>query len=165
MSRFEEPSSIHGQPLAGTAVAPTVLRQRRWWVLLVLLWGVCAWWLMDAHLADIPRQSIQIATEGARNMFRMVVLTRSWNASHGGVYVPITARTEPNPYLDLNRRDVTTNDGQSLTLINPAYMTRLIAEMAVADNGSVFRLTSLNPIRPENAADPWEHQALLGFEN
>lgn len=132
--------------------------------MLLILWAASVWLILQEHLDDIRNQSVQIATEGARNMFRMVVLTRSWNASHGGVYVPITPRTQPNPYLDLQRRDVTTTDGQHLTLINPAYMTRLIAEMAISDTGSVFRLTSLRPIRAENAADSWEKTALETFE-
>jgi signal transduction histidine kinase len=120
---------------------------------------------LAVHVADIRTQSIRIATEGARNMFRMVVLTRSWNSSHGGVYVPVTAKTQPNPYLDVKRRDVTTTDGQALTLVNPAYMTRLIAEMAESDSGAIFRLTSLRPVRPQNAPDDWERAALLSFEN
>jgi hypothetical protein len=28
-------------------------------------------------------------------MFRMFVLTRAWNAEHGGVYVPVGARSSP----------------------------------------------------------------------
>ena len=120
---------------------------------------------LTVHVADIRTQSIRIATEGARNMFRMVVLTRSWNSSHGGVYVPVTPQTQPNPYLDVKRRDVTTTDGQALTLVNPAYMTRLIAEMAESDSGAIFRLTSLRPVRPQNAPDDWERAALLSFEN
>ena len=144
--------------------APAVFRLRIWWLVLLTLWAGGVWFILQEHLDDIRNQSVQIATEGARNMFRMVVLTRSWNASHGGVYVPVTPRTQPNPYLDIKRRDVTTTDGQQLTLINPAYMTRLIAEMAKTDTGSVFRLTSLRPIRPENAADPWETAALQTFE-
>ncbi|MCX7240067.1 MAG: DUF3365 domain-containing protein [Burkholderiales bacterium] len=145
-------------------VVPAMVRFRRWWLLPLLVWAGASWWLLQEHVSDIREQSIQVATEGARNMFRMVVLTRSWNASHAGIYVPVTPRTLPNPYLDSPRRDVTTTDGQALTLINPAYMTRLIGEMAQSDLGSVFRLTSLNPIRPQNAADPWERTALLAFE-
>ena len=143
---------------------PAAFRQRRWWIVLLVFWAGSVWLILQMHLDDIRNQSVQIATEGARNMFRMVVLTRSWNASHGGVYVPVTPRTQPNLYLDVKRRDVTTTDGQQLTLINPAYMTRLIAEMAITDSGSVFRLTSLRPIRPENAADAWEKVALQTFE-
>lgn len=151
-------------PTTAGAAVPEVFRRRRWWLVLLVAWSVGAWCLLAAHIEDLRVQSIQIATEGARNMFRMVVLTRSWNASHGGVYVPISPRTQPNPYLAVPRRDVTTTDGLALTLINPAYMTRLIAEMAESDSGSIFRLTSLRPVRPENSADPWEAKALQSFE-
>lgn len=144
---------------------PRLVRQRRWWAVLLVVWGIGVWTALTVHVADIHTQSIRIATEGARNMFRMVVLTRSWNSSHGGVYVPVTPKTQPNPYLDVARRDVTTTDGQALTLVNPAYMTRLIAEMAESDSGAIFRLTSLRPIRPENAPDEWERAALLSFES
>ncbi len=143
---------------------PAAFRLRRWWFVLLALWAGAVWLVLQEHVEDIRNQSVQVATEGARNMFLMVVLTRGCNASHGVVYVPVTPHTQPNPYLDIQRRDVTTTDGQQLTLINPAYMTRLIAEMAVTDSGSVFRLTSLRPIRPENAADPWETAALQTFE-
>jgi hypothetical protein len=119
---------------------------------------------VNAQISDIHKQSIQVAAEGARNMFRMVLLTRSWNASHGGVYVPVTAQTQPNLYLQAPRRDITTTDGQQLTLVNPAYLTRLIAEMAKSDSGAVFRLTSLRPIRPQNTPDDWERAALSAFE-
>jgi signal transduction histidine kinase len=144
---------------------PALVLQRRWWVVLLALWGVAVWIMLATHIADIRAQSIRVATEGARNMFRMVVLTRSWNASHGGVYVPVTPHTQPNPFLDVARRDVTTTDGQALTLVNPAYMTRLIAEMAESDSGAIFRLTSLRPVRPQNAADDWEQSALQAFES
>ena len=158
------PKAIQESSHLASAV-PRLVRQRRWWVLLFLLWGIAVWMALATHIADIRSQSIRIATEGARNMFRMVVLTRSWNSSHGGVYVPVTPQTQPNPYLDVKRRDVTTTDGQALTLVNPAYMTRMIAEMAESDSGSIFRLTSLRPVRPQNAPDDWERAALLSFEN
>jgi signal transduction histidine kinase len=144
---------------------PKLVLQRRWWVVLLLIWGLAVWMALAVHIADIRAQGVRIATEGARNMFRMVVLTRSWNSSHGGVYVPVTPQTQPNPYLDVKRREVTTTDGQALTLVNPAYMTRLIAEMAESDSGAIFRLTSLRPIRPQNAPDDWERAALVSFES
>lgn len=143
---------------------PRFVRQRHWWLVLLLAWLLAVGVSYDSQIAHIRSQSMQVASEGARNMFRMVVLTRSWNASHGGVYVPVTPHTQPNPYLKHPRREVTTTDGQVLTLINPAYMTRLIAEMAKSDSGAVFRLTSLRPIRPQNAPDDWERAALGTFE-
>ena len=144
---------------------PVLIDQRRWWLLPLVLWAAVVALSLQSQTADIRRQSIQVATEGARNMFRMVVLTRNWNASHGGVYVPVTPKTQPNPYLQHPRRELTTTDGATLTLVNPAFMTRLIAEMAESDSGAIFRLTSLKPIRPPNAPDNWERKSLLDFES
>jgi signal transduction histidine kinase len=44
-------------------------------------------------------------------------------------------------------------------------MTRLIGEIANIESGAIFRLTSLKPLRPENAPDPWEAKSLLEFES
>lgn len=144
---------------------PRLVRQRRWWLLPLLLWALASGYYYRSHMADLQAHTEQVAIEGARNMFRMVVLTRNWNASHGGLYVRVTPRTPPNPYLEHPKRDLETTDGERLTMVNPAYMTRLIAEMAQANEGAIFRLTSLKPIRPGNRADDWEQQALQSFES
>lgn len=145
-------------------VLPAAIRLRRYWLVFLALWAASVGWSLQSHLKDIELTSVQVATQGARDMFRMVVLTRNWNASHGGVYVPVTPATQPNPYLRHPRRNVTTTDGVALTLVNPAYMTRLVGEIARIDSGAIFRLTSLKPIRPLNEPDAWERQALTGFE-
>jgi signal transduction histidine kinase len=146
------------------STTPAFLRDRAWWLVPLVVWAVVCAALLQVRLADIHRQGVETAAEGARNIFRMVVLTRAWNASHGGVYVPITPTVQPNPWLEDPRRDLTTTDGVALTLINPAYMTRQIAELTEADSGVIFHLTSLKPIRPQNKPDDWERSALLGFE-
>jgi two-component system NtrC family sensor kinase len=145
-------------------VIPSVVRQRRWWLLLLLAWAVVVGTAFYAHTRNIRQQATNVAIEGARNMFRMVEITRSWNASHGGVYVPVTPEIQPNPYLEDPNRDVVTTTGMALTKINPAYMIRLIGELANAQDGAVFRLTSLRPIQPSNAPDAWERSALESFE-
>lgn len=105
-----------------------------------------------------------LARERGSVLFRLVELTRDWNAQHGGVYVRVTENTQPNPYLEHPKRDLETVDGIRLTMINPAFMTRQIAEIAEAADGVKYHITSLKPIRPANAADPWEAAALAGFE-
>jgi hypothetical protein len=80
------------------------------------------------------------------------------------VYVPISKDMAPNPYLDDPLRDLTTDQGISLTKINPAYMTRQIAEIASLESGIKFHITSLNPLRPANRATAWEEQWLRSFE-
>ena len=102
------------------------------------MWALASGGYYRSHMADLQAHTEQVAIEGARNMFRMVVLTRNWNASHGGLYVRVSPRTPPNPYLEHPKRDLETTDGERLTMINPAYMTRLIAEMAQANEGPSF---------------------------
>lgn len=37
---------------------------------------------------------------------------------------------QPNPFLQVSNRDVETTEGLQLTLVNPAFMTRMISEIA-----------------------------------
>ncbi len=93
------------------------------------------------------------------------LLYRRWAAMHGGVYAPITDTTPPNPYLShIPDRDITTESGKKLTLINPAYMTRQVFEIGEKQYGIKGHITSLNPIRKENKPDDWEKKALQLFE-
>ena len=85
---------------------------------------------------------------------------RRWIAGHGGVYVPPTSRTPPNPYLDVPNRDVKTVDGKALTLVNPAYATRQMMEEFSEQHGIRGHLTALVLKNPNNAPDAWEKEAL-----
>jgi PAS domain S-box-containing protein len=62
-------------------------------------------------------------------------------------------------------RDIVTPSGRRLTLLNPAYMTRQVYELAQASGLPRGHLTSLKPLRPENTPDPWEKKALEAFEH
>ncbi len=106
----------------------------------------------------------QIAIGQARSVFQIMIDMRSWTAKQGGVYVTPTEETPPNPYLDHPRRDIQTADGEPLTLVNPSYMTRQVSEIGLERRGVKTHLTSLRPIRPENAAEGWEKEALESFE-
>lgn len=71
----------------------------------------------------------------------------------------------PNPYLKLPKRDITSNYGDNLTLLNPAYMTRLFHEFSAQYYGKrENHLTSLDPINPVNKAYEWEIEPLKSFE-
>ena len=48
--------------------------------------------------------------------------------------------------------------------MNPAYMTRQVHELGRKQYGHQGHITSLNPLRPENAPDAWEAEALRSFE-
>ena len=126
-----------------------------WTILLasLFIWGI----------KNEKDQTKRLSEYQARAYFQEIVTARSWNATHGGVYVPITPEMQPNPYLEDAERDIITQTGMRLTKINPAYMTRQIAEIAVKRNYFWFHITSENPIRPANAPDQWESQALGSF--
>lgn len=126
-----------------------------WSVFIVLL---LTWTIRSSN------KNIDIRTLAqARAFFKQIVLTRYWNSIHGRVYVPVTEKTQPNPFLDVPHRDIITRDGQHLTLINPAYMTRQIAEIADNKGHIQFHITSLKPIRPGNEPEKWEAGALNKF--
>jgi len=123
--------------------------------------GSFAYWLE----MDTRREERKLALTTANAFFQQIVVSRQWNALHGGVYAPITPETPSNPYLPEHLRDLTTDSGMKLTRINPAYMTRQMAELAAQKEGGLrFHITSLKPIRPENKAAEWEEQWLQSFE-
>ncbi|MGE5546587.1 MAG: sensor histidine kinase [Solirubrobacterales bacterium] len=129
----------------------------------VAFWAALVGLSLVGYLASLDERSHEVAVARARVVFAIVEMARTWNASHGGLYAPVTADTPPNPWLDDPERDVVIN-GRPYTKLNPAYMTRQLSEMMSRDQGVSFRITSLNPIRPANAADPWETVALRAFE-
>lgn len=117
---------------------------------------------------DGKERTMKIALASAESSFERDYLFRLWGSMHGGVYVPITEKTPPNPYLtQVDEKNIETPKGKKLTLMNPAYMTRQIYELGSNEKEFVYEnhITSLNPIRPENSADEWETNALKEFES
>ncbi|MDD3312627.1 PAS domain S-box protein [Pseudodesulfovibrio sp.] len=98
----------------------------------------------------------------ARTAWNWDLNARRWASSMGGLYARV-AKVEPNPYLDVPDRDVMTTDGERLTLINPAYMARMINETMPPEASQTTHITSLGPIRPGNGPDEWEASALRTF--
>lgn len=118
-----------------------------------------AWW--SIHSAEIHGQ--ETAAQRGRDLFTMIQLTQAWNANHVGVYAIKSDQAPPNQYLTTPNRDLQTRQGIELTMINAAYMTRQISELARSRNFH-FRMTSDDPLRPSNAPDAWEKRALKSFE-
>jgi len=108
--------------------------------------------------------ALEMARTHARAAYEKDLTYRRWNASHGGVYVPVTDKTRPNPLLHVPDRDISTPSGRKLTLVNPAFMTRQVFEAERSENKGVSRIISRKPLNPSNAPDSWEEKALLAFE-
>ncbi len=145
---------------------PRKIRLFAW--ILIGIWTVliAVSWFWNVH--EERKVFDRVALAEARTVIERDALYRHWGSSHGGVYAPVTPQSPPNPYLShVPERDIRTPSGKQLTLINPAYMTRQVNELA--QKRSTFlgqaRLTSLKPLRPENAPDPWERTALRSLES
>lgn len=134
-----------------------------------LVWSIILWTMLITiffawNYSVLISNNQDVVENKAQAFFKQILITRAWNSQHGGVYVPITKSTQPNPYLKDPNRDIVTIDGIALTKINPSFMTRQIAEIHKTKYGVQFHITSLNPIRPANTADLWETKALRLFE-
>ncbi len=132
-------------------------------VLLVwtLILGASAWYSVSSFYTRAQNYARVLA--GAA--FEKDVIYRRWVSNMGGVYVLAGQKTgiEPNPHLSAENREIASPLGM-LTKVNPAFMTRLVHELGELDSGISGHITSSNPIRPANMADPWEMEALGRLE-
>ncbi len=140
------------------------------------VWGVAAAWalmgtivmggLLTWNIVRQKQETVQLALNEARTVYKKDLIYYRWASGHHGVFVPVTRETRPNPYLqDLPDSNVVTLSGQRLTLVNPEYMIRQVYEMQREEFGPLGHITSLYPIRPENAPDEWEARALEAFSH
>lgn len=125
----------------------------------LLIGGSLAWNIYQVH-----DNMLSTAAAAARTNINKDISFRKWATAHGGVYVPPTVDTPPNPYLKVPHRDVITTTGTALTLMNPAYILRDLQTHFSDNLGNLSHITSLKPINPNNVADDWETKALQGFE-
>jgi len=140
------------------------LEPRKFILILVMLWCVSIFTSLTWNMFQ-QNQSFEIRyVKTARAFVQQILITRSWNASHGGIYLRVSDSLQPNPFLQVPDRDIETSNGTQLTLINPAFMTRMISEISGEQGQIKFHLTSLKPINPGNKAVPWERIALRNFE-
>jgi len=136
----------------------------RYLLTLILIWTAGVITSLGFNIYQLNRSILSVAQTSAQISHDKDVIYRFWVAKQGGVYVPVSEMTPPNPYLKVPKRDVKTSDGLSLTLVNPAYMTRQVNELATETQNFSGHITSLKPIRPENTPDSWERKALELFE-
>lgn len=133
--------------------------------LFTLVWIVVVAVSLSHDLKLVNENVVKVAQYQAEAIFKKDQAIRFWGSRHGGVYVEADERTPQNPYLaHILDRDITLESGKSLTLMNPAYMIRQMNEEFSELYGVVGHITSLKPLRPENAPDEWERKALLSFE-
>jgi len=107
----------------------------------------------------------QILAQG-RALSREILLTREWFSTHNGVYVRMTPGMEVNSWLRKVpglKAVIRDEEGVLYTLKNPALATREISDIAGKKGFFRFRITSLDPLNPSNAPDPFERASLEKF--
>ncbi len=133
-------------------------------LLAVTIWLLAVASSLAWNSVDDIREQNAIALETARAFFEQIMASRRWNLMHGGVYVYTTDKAPPNPYLPKDRQSIQDENGRSLTLINPSYMTRQIAAITQEEGQIHFHITSLTPLRDKNSPYPWEIPWLESFD-
>lgn len=138
---------------------------RRYLFTAILAWTALIAGLLVWETEEVKGSIRDLAVREAVTHFNKDYAIRVWASSHGGVYVPATEKTPPNPHLrDIEERDIKTPSGKALTLMNPAYMIRQMMEQYGELFGVWGHITSLKHFRAETAPDEWERAALLSFE-
>jgi len=140
-------------------------RIKRLFIVIGICWTIVIVGIFTIEYHETHSAFLGIACGALVESLEKDMCYRQWVTSHGGVYVPGTSDTPPNPYLaHIPERDIATPSGKKLTLVNPAYMTRQVHELAQKQYGHKGHITSLQLLRPENKADEWEAHALQSFE-
>ena len=139
--------------------------QWRYYVrVLAVIWTIIIGTSLGWNLYQTRQKTLEVAYIQAKISLEKDIQYRRWNSSHGGVYIPVTEKSSPSPYLSyIPERDIRTPSGRLLTLMNHADMTRQVSEIAQKKPRFWAHLTSPKPIRSENVLDRWETEALQAF--
>jgi chemotaxis family two-component system sensor kinase Cph1 len=148
------------------SLTPLASRLQRYFCAFVVAWTLIVGALLFHDIHDTRRRTREMVRKEALIHFNKDLAARLWASSHGGVYVPATEETPPNPFLSqIPERDAKTPGGKALTLMNPAYMMRQMMEQYAELYGVRAHITSLKHFRKETAPDEWERVALASFES
>ena len=134
---------------------------KRLMLISIIVWSMLITTFLINDIFQHKNYAFELALHEARISIKKDLAVRSWVSSHGGVYVPITKRTPPNPYLkNLPDRDIETTKGLKLTLMNPAYTLSQIMRDYKQNYGIQGHITSKKLLNPKNKSDAWEQKGL-----
>ncbi len=130
-----------------------------------ILWSlvVVAFLGLGTHFSH--QEGLGIALTRARDAFQKEKTSRLWVMQRGGVYVALGESTAVDPtQTGVPALEITTTTGQVLTLVDPIHAPGMSLQQGQTGLGLQVHITSLNPLRERNAADPWEAKALKQLE-
>lgn len=122
--------------------------------------------LLIGYINKVKEQHLNFLSSSSEKeavtLFDNISISRAWNSNFDGVYVKQTGNLQPNPYLPNNH--IYSKENELLIKINHAWMTRQLSELSKLTNKHTFKLTSLNPINPNNKPSAFDVKALNYFE-
>jgi chemotaxis family two-component system sensor kinase Cph1 len=144
---------------------PSITRKKPYAFYLFLAWTAFVIFSLLLTTLDQRKAILEEAAIEARTHLQLNLEYRALISKLGGVYASVDTISS-NPYLKVPKRDIETKDGDKLTLLNPAYMTRLIFETIKKKSSLpvINKITSLKLVNQINAPDEWERKILLEFE-
>ncbi len=100
----------------------------------------------------------------ARAIYKNIIIVRQWVSDYNGVYVFKKHGQPANPYLP--HPNLITAHGDTLTLKNPALVTREMSSLSQLAGGQFFfHMASQNYLNPLHKPDDFENAALNFFKN
>jgi PAS domain S-box-containing protein len=120
-----------------------------------------SFYILAKHFDQQVEQHLLVT---ARTLYENIVIVRKWVSDNNGVLIKKRPGMQSNPYLP--HPDLITEDGDTLTLKNPALVTRELSELSLTIGRDFsFHLSSLDFINPTNKPDDFETEALLYFHD
>jgi len=143
------------------------ISKKSWYIafLISVSWTIILIVILALVSAYEEKSALECAKSHAISSFGKDLVYREWAAEKGGLYVPISDKTPPDPYLPYtSEQDIITPSGLKLTLISPSYMAHQVQEMGFKQYGLRGHIASLNPTSPNNTPDDWEKESLKILE-
>lgn len=131
--------------------------------LVSLLWTLLIASSFAWNYTQAKREQERLALHTARSLFNHIIFTCRWNARYGGVYVPVSKTPSGEPSLPVPKETIRVNASLSLTKIDPALMTKQIAEIAQEKNIR-YDIISSRPINSMTKATEEEEIILHKFQ-
>ncbi|MCU7835868.1 MAG: EAL domain-containing protein [gamma proteobacterium symbiont of Taylorina sp.] len=130
-------------------------------ILIIIIWSGIIVSSLFWNFEREHNQVLKLAEVEAQTNLKKDLAFRRWATKMGGLYVRVTADSQPSPFMShMPERDLISTSGQLLTLYNPAIMLRLIMETQDKLYGVKASITSTEYLNPDNAPDHWEKEAL-----
>lgn len=74
------------------------LEPRKYIIVVILVWAVTILGSLYWNISQQKKSSQTEYIKTAKAFVQQILITRSWNASHGGVYLRVSESLQPNPY-------------------------------------------------------------------